>query len=153
MIHYILLLISALIIFPLLVVLIARKRLRKSSLWIALCGVNIAIIGIFIQQNFSFYYTILAMVGLVFAISIVLDKRWDRDQEKEEELPSETKGPAAVLPMERNRVEEETAATTDVEPVDEFTLTPLEDDLDRWMAADQKDISTVQQREGERDEQ
>ncbi|WP_144399727.1 hypothetical protein [Bacillus sp. OxB-1] len=119
--------------------------------WSSLCGLSIAIIGIFLQQNLSLYYALLAMVGLVFAVSVLLAKRQERVGM--EELSPELKEPAVVLPTESIRVEEEVAATTSGEADDEFTLTPLEDDLDRWMAADQNDISSGQERKGKRDEQ
>ncbi|MFS0575374.1 hypothetical protein AB1K83_07065 [Sporosarcina sp. 179-K 3D1 HS] len=151
MLTYIFILLAAIIIFPLLFTLVARGVVRKSSLWIALSGLNIAVIGTFIQQNFSLYYTILAMAGLVFAISVLLEKR--RGQEKAEKPSHESKEPTVVLPTEPILVEDEAAATTAGEFDDEFALTPLEHDLDRWMASEQKEVSGEPVRKEGQDEQ
>ncbi|MEK3934052.1 hypothetical protein MKY41_01925 [Sporosarcina sp. FSL W7-1349] len=148
---YFIVIILAIVSIPILFWYSAKDKSRKQIVLPTFFGLSIAIIGIFLQQNFSLYYAILAMAGLVFAISVLLAKRQERVGA--EKLPPELKEPAVVLPTESIRVEEEVAATTSGEADDEFTLTPLEDDLDRWMAADQKDISSGQERKGERDEQ
>ena len=153
MINYIFILFAAITIFSILFILVGRGRVIKAFLWIPIYGFSIAIIGIFLQQNFSLYYAILAMAGLVFAISILLDKRLERERPTEESLSGEPRDPVVVLPTEPFQVEEEAAATTEEHPDDEFTLTPLEDDLDRWMKAEQKDVSGGAERKEGRDEQ
>jgi len=77
MINYLVLLICALIVFSI-VFLFFKKNNFQLKLMIFGGGFLIAFVGIFIQTNLSLSHSILIMLGLIFALSIVFTKQIEK---------------------------------------------------------------------------
>ena len=79
MVKYIILLIGALIVFPVLIYIVRRKSLGNWVIPSAFAGLLISIIGLIMQETFNPLYVLLAMFGLAFALTVLLDKRSKKD--------------------------------------------------------------------------
>ena len=140
MVKYIILLVCALIVFPVLIYFVRRKSLSNWIISSTFAGLLISIIGLIMQETFNPLYVLLAMFGLAFALSVLLDKRSKQDgvvklkrQSVKDKLP---------VPVESYREggDSETAASLDEEDV--FTSQPIEDDLSQWMTVNREESET-----------
>jgi len=137
MLDYLLLLLIAIIVIPIFFMLSAKNKIARSVPFIIIIGVLVALTGIFIDQNFPYYYTIFIMIGLAFALSVLLDKRLAgkavvKDLHHEKFLVGEPQGEMASQQF----IEEESAAT--VEEEDIIIDKSTDDDLENWMSDTQK---------------
>ena len=72
---YIILLVAAILVFPILMYIVRRKRISNRVLLGTIAGLFISIIGLVMQGTFDPLYVLVAMFGLAFAVSVLLDKR------------------------------------------------------------------------------
>ena len=84
MIKYLILLLLALIVFPI-VILFAKKIDLKTKLMFLVGGLLIALLGLLVQSSLSFYYAILVMIGLIFAGAVIFTKMIETQRLAEEE--------------------------------------------------------------------
>ncbi|KZE39994.1 hypothetical protein AV656_01570 [Bhargavaea cecembensis] len=75
MLDYIFLVIAAIILFPILFLLMQKGKAGKLLVTIASSGFFIALAGIYLQNQFTLYYSFLGMLGLSFAASVLIGKR------------------------------------------------------------------------------
>jgi len=138
MVEYIFLLALALIIIPVVYWLSAKKKVASSVPIIIGGGFVVAIVGVFVGQNFPFYYTVLIMLGLAFAISVLLDKRLAKNNTEKPLMHEQLENkPLAETEIETS-VQSEVAATEELE--DSTMNKTTEDDLELWMTTIQEDI-------------
>lgn len=81
---YLILILVALIVFPI-VILFVKKIDFKTKLLFLGGGLFIAFFGLIVQSTLSFYYSLLIMVGLIFAGAVVLTKQIENQRLVEEE--------------------------------------------------------------------
>jgi hypothetical protein len=84
MIKYLILLLLALIVFPI-VILFAKKIELKTKLMFLIGGGIIALLGLLVQSTLSFYYSWLMMIGMIFVGAVLLTKQLEK-QKLEESL-------------------------------------------------------------------
>jgi len=84
MIKYLILLLLALIVFPI-VILFVKKVELKTKLMFLLGGFLIALLGLLVQSTLSFYYALLIIVGLTFVVAVVFTKQFETQKLAEEE--------------------------------------------------------------------
>ncbi|HLG27075.1 MAG TPA: hypothetical protein VI423_04760 [Paenisporosarcina sp.] len=84
MIKYLILLLLALIVFPV-VILFVKKIDFKTKLMFLIGGFLIALLGLLAQSSLSFYYALLIMIGLIFAGAVILTKKIETQRLAEEE--------------------------------------------------------------------
>lgn len=131
MLEFIIILIAAIIVISLTFWLISRKKMQRSSLFSILSGLVIAIIAIFVGNNFSFYYTILVIFGLAFAISVLLDKRLSAKREVKEPINFKEIEEESLEEIELQRfLKEETPVAEDDLVIEETS----DDDLEMFMS-------------------
>ena len=140
MVKYIILLIGALIVFPVLIYIVRRKSLGNWIIPSTFAGLLISIIGLIMQETFNPLYALLAMFGLAFALSVLLDKRFKQDGAVKLKQQSEKDQLPAPVESYRGDVENETVASLDEEYV--FTSQPIEDDLSQWMTVNREESET-----------
>lgn len=87
MIKYLILLLLALIVFPI-VILFVKKIDLKTKLIFLVGGFLIAFLGLLVQSSLSFYYALLIMVGMIFAGAVLLTKQLEKQKLVEEESHS-----------------------------------------------------------------
>lgn len=85
MIKLLILILAAFIVFPI-VILFFKKIDIKTKLMFLVGGFVIALFGLLAQSALSLYYSVLVMLGLLFAGSVVLTKRLENEKLKDEEL-------------------------------------------------------------------
>ena len=73
--EYIILLVAAILVLPIFMYLVRRKSISNRVLLGTIAGLFISIIGLLMQGIFDPPYVLLAMFGLAFAVSVLLDKR------------------------------------------------------------------------------
>ena len=86
MIKFLILILIALIVFPIVIFLVKKIEL-KTKLIFLVGGLLIACLGMLVQSSFSLYYALLIMVGLVFAGAVLITKQIEKQKLAEEELP------------------------------------------------------------------
>lgn len=145
MLDYIIILIAALIAFPFAFLLIKKGRIPRSSLLIIASGLVVALIGIFIGQNYPFYYTAFLMLALALALSLLLDKQFAKSNVVEvPQKISDQREPRSESEVQQY-IQSEVAATVEVE--DTVMGNSVEDDLESWMSADQETITVLEEEE------
>ena len=77
--EYIILLVAAILALPLLMYIVRRKRISNRVLLGTIAGLFISLIGLVMQGAFDPPYVLVAMFGLAFAVSVLLDK-WSKPQ-------------------------------------------------------------------------
>lgn len=82
MIKYLILLLVALIVFPIVIIFVKKVDL-KTKLMFLVGGFGIALLGLVVQSTTSLYYAVLIMIGLIFAGSVLLTKRLENEKHQE----------------------------------------------------------------------
>ncbi|WP_017381167.1 hypothetical protein [Paenisporosarcina sp. TG-14] len=125
MIKYLILLLLALIVFPI-VILFVKKIELKTKLMFLVGGLLIALLGLLVQSTLSFYYALLIMIGLIFAGAVLLTKQLEK-QKLAEETRSFVSQPIQQVkekPTTKAQVELELAPTTVTEVKNDDWLKP-----------------------------
>jgi len=107
-----------------------------------IAGLFISIIGLLMQGIFDPPYVLLAMFGLAFAVSVLLDKRFEVKVVTVSESPVEIDIPREIINTIHIDANEETAASVNKDV--DFAMEPIEDDLNRWMSVNLDEIESVQ---------
>ena len=126
MIKFLILLLLALIVFPI-VILFVKKIELKTKMMFLLGGFLIALLGLLIQSTLSFYYAILIIFGLTFAGAVLLTKQLEKQKLAEEDshsFVSQPIQPVMEKPTTNAQVELELAATTVTEVKNDDWLKP-----------------------------
>ena len=126
MIKYLILLLLALIVFPI-VILFLKKIELKTKLMFLVGGFLIALLGLLVQSTLSFYYALLIMIGLIFAGAVLLTKQLEKRKLVEEEthhFVSKPIQPVMEKPTTKAQVELELASTTVTEVTNDDWLKP-----------------------------
>lgn len=84
MIKFLILILIAIIVFPLTIFLVKKIDL-KTKLMFLIGGFLIAFIGMLVQSTLSLYYALLIMVGLVFAGAVIFTKQIEKQNLADEE--------------------------------------------------------------------
>lgn len=84
MIKYLILLLLALIVFPI-VILFEKKIELKTKMMFLVGGFLIALLGLLVQSTLSFNYAILIIIGLTFVVAVVFTKQLETQKLAEEE--------------------------------------------------------------------
>ena len=85
MIKFLVLILVALIVFPI-VIFFVKKIDLKTKLMFLIGGLVIALLGMLIQTTLSLYYASLVMVGLVFAGAVLITKEIEKQNLIDEEI-------------------------------------------------------------------
>lgn len=134
MLKYIILLITAVLVFPILIFIIRRYSIGNWIILGTFAGLVISMIGLVMQESFNPLYVLLVMFGLVFAISVLLDKRPKKNgafntktRPKKVELTTiaDSNFDAGIQETAASRVEE-----------DDYVIQPIDKDLNNWMSMD-----------------
>lgn len=147
MVKYIILVVGALIVFPVLIYIVRRKNLGKWIIPSAFAGLLISIIGLIMQESFNPLYVLVAMFGLAFVLTVLLDKRSKQDGAVKLKQLTEKSKLSVPLESYREAANVETAASMEE---DRFTIQPIEDDLSRWTTADPEESKTRKSEENDR---
>ena len=134
MLKYIILLITAVLVFPILIYIIRRYSIGNWIILGTFAGFVISMIGLVMQESFNPFYVLLVMFGLAFAISVFLDKRPKKNGAfNTRTLPKKAE---LISIAESNIVAgiQETAASR-VEEYDNV-IQSIDDDLNNWMSMD-----------------
>jgi len=107
-----------------------------------IAGLFISFIGLMMQGEFDPLYVLIAMFGLVFAASALLDKRSEPEAVTVSESPMVKDIPGEIINSNRINANEEIAASVNREV--DFTMEPIEDDLNQWMSANREEIASGQ---------
>lgn len=75
---YLILCSVAVIVFPLLFILIKRSKVEKWILTASVFGFLIAGVGLLMQNAFELLSILVVLFGLVFVITVLMDKRKER---------------------------------------------------------------------------
>ncbi|SIT83260.1 MFS transporter [Edaphobacillus lindanitolerans] len=136
MLAYIFLVIGAIIVFPVLYYLMTKGKAGKSVVVMTAAGFIIALVGIYLQDHFGFYYAGLAMLGLAFAAGVVIDKRF-ADETVADGVEEVVRSPIRLGPDPEQAAElDETPVITpaDVRAAmreeNSGTISPLDSELD-----------------------
>ena len=137
MIKYLILILLALIVFPI-VILFVKKIELKAKLMFLVGGFLIALLGLLVQSTLSFYYALLIIVGLTFVVAVVFTKQFETQKLAEEEAhiyvpknikeavekPTQSYGEPKPKPPIKAQVELELAPTTVTEVNNDDWLKP-----------------------------
>lgn len=126
MIKYLILILLALIVFPI-VILFAKKIELKTKLMFLIGGFTIAFLGLLVQSTLSFYYALLIMIGLVFAGAVFLTKQLEKQKLADEDsrsFVSQPIQPVMEKPTTNAQVALELAPTTETENNNDDWLKP-----------------------------
>lgn len=85
MIKVLILILVALIVFPI-VLLVEKKVALKTKFFFLVGGFMIALLSIIVQSTLSLYYSLLLMVALLFAGAVLITKRLENERLQEDEL-------------------------------------------------------------------
>jgi len=107
-----------------------------------IAGLLISIIGLLMQGAFDPPYVLIAMFGLAFAVSVLLDKRSKTEAKTVTERPMVKDIPREIINTIRIDVNEEIAASVNKDV--DFAVEPIEDDLYRWMSVNLDEIESGQ---------
>jgi len=140
--EYIILLVAAILALPIFIYLVRRKRLSNRVLLGTIAGLLISIIGLLMQGTFDPPYVLIAMFGLAFAVSVLLDKRSKTEAKTVTERPMVKDIPREIINTIRIDVNEEIAASVNKDV--DFAVEPIEDDLYRWMSVNLDEIESGQ---------
>lgn len=137
---YIILLVAAILALPILLYIVRRKRISNRVLWGTIAGLLIAFIGLVMQGAFDAPYVLVAMFGLAFAVSVLLDKRSEPKVVTVPVRPVIKDTPREIINSNRINANEELAASVNNE--EDFTIELIEDDLNQWMSAKREEIES-----------
>ncbi|EPD54276.1 hypothetical protein HMPREF1210_00262 [Paenisporosarcina sp. HGH0030] len=85
MIKFLILILVAFIVFPIVIISVKKIDL-KTKLMFLFGGFIIALLGLLAQSKLSLYYSVLIMLGLLFAGAVIITKRLENEKLQEEEL-------------------------------------------------------------------
>lgn len=148
--EYIILLVAAILSLPIVIYLVRRKRISNRVLLGTMAGLFIAVIGLLMQGAFDPLYVLVAMFGLAFAVSVLLDKRSEPEAVTVSERPVVKDIPREIINTNRINANEEIAASVNKEVG--FAMEPIEDDLNQWMSANREEIESGQSEFNDREE-
>jgi hypothetical protein len=117
MIKYLILLLLALIVFPI-VILFAKKIELKTKLMFLIGGGIIALLGLLVQSTLSFYYSWLMMIGMIFVGAVLLTKQLEKQKLDEEESLSFVSQP--IQPINEKPIQAQVKAKPITTPVAEI---------------------------------
>lgn len=140
--EYIILLVAAILALPLLMYIVRRKRISNRVLLGTIAGLFISLIGLVMQGTFDPPYVLVAMFGLAFAVSVLLDKRSGPEVGTVPKLPVVKGIPSEIINSNRINANDELAASVDKDV--DFGMEPIEDDLNQWISADREEIESGQ---------
>ena len=140
--EYIILLVAAILVLSILMCLVRWKRISNRILLGTIAGLFISFIGLLMQGAFDPLYVLVAMFGLAFAVSVLLDKRSEPEAVTVTERPVVKDIPREIMNSNLINANEEIAATVDKEV--DFAVEPIEDDLNRWMSVNREEIESGQ---------
>jgi dolichyl-phosphate-mannose--protein O-mannosyl transferase len=120
---------AAVIVFPLLFMLVKRHKVEKWVFTASVSGFLIAIVGLLMQNLFELISVVVVLFGLVFVMTVLLDKR------VEQLANANQMNRSTASDLRGKEVMEEVAVTAEAK--EEITLQPIEEDLARWMVANQ----------------
>jgi hypothetical protein len=133
MLKYIILLVIAIIVFPIVIYIVRRRNLGNWIILGTLTGLFISIMGLVMEQTFSPLFVLIAMFGLAFAVSVLLDKRTKQNGAvKFKNKWEEDKVPAIVGAYQDSGIKKTAASLEE----DGSIIKAIDDDLNRWMTAD-----------------
>jgi len=115
-----------------------------------IAGLFISIIGLLMQGAFDPPYVLIAMFGLAFTVSVLLDKRFELKAVTVSERPVVKDIPREIINSIRIDTNEEIAASVYKEV--DFMMEPIEDDLNQWMSANREEIESGQSEFYDREE-
>ncbi len=147
MLKYLILCLIAVIVFPLLIFFVNRKKVRKWVTVATIYGFLIAVVGLIMQDRFEPLIVVLVLFGLTIVLSVLLDKQAERVEQTAVERSFVEKASSVNTDLPRGAVNKEEAATLD--EGDGFTIKLIEDDLNRWIAADRKETDGRRRVDGE----
>jgi len=130
--------------------LVRRKRISNRILLGTIAGLVISFIGLLMQGKFDPPYILVAMFGLAFAVSVLLDKRTKPEAVTVFERPVVKDIPREIINSNRINANEEIAASVNKEV--DFAMEPIEDDLNQWMSANREEIESGQSEFYDREE-
>jgi len=107
-----------------------------------IAGLCISFIGLMMQGEFDPLYVLIAMFGLAFAVSVLLDKRSEPEAVTVSESPMVKDIPGEIINSNRINANEEIAASVNKEV--DFAMEPIEDDLNQWMSIKREEIESGQ---------
>lgn len=146
---YIILLVVATLVFPILIYIGRRKSIGSWIIPGTVAGLFISIMGLVMQETFNPLVVLLVMFGLAFAVAVLLDKRSEQDRAvKFKKRPEKERVPTTVESYQDSGLREMAVALEE----DEFTIKPIEDDLNRWMTANRDEIDSHQSEVHDRQE-
>jgi len=85
MFNLLILILVALIVFPVVIIFIRNIDL-KTKLTFLIGGLLIALIGMLVQSSMSLYYSLLIMIGLIFAGAVLITKQLEKQKLAEVEM-------------------------------------------------------------------
>ena len=134
---YIILLVAAILVFPILMFIVRRKKISNRVLLGIIAGLVISFIGLVMQSTFDSLYVLAVMFGLAFAVSVLLDKRSEPEAVKVFVRPEVKDTPHEIIKSNHINANEELAASVNMEV--DFAMEPIEDDLNHWMSANREE--------------
>ncbi|MFC5591153.1 hypothetical protein ACFPRA_19925 [Sporosarcina soli] len=127
---YLILCLAAVIVFPLLFMLVKRRKVEKWVFTPSVSGFLIAVVGLLMQNLFELISVVVVLFGLVFVMTVLLDKRMKR---VEQLANADQMNRSTASDLRGKEVMEEVAVTAEAKQ--KITLQPIEEDLARWMDA------------------
>lgn len=85
MIKFLILILVAFMVFPIVIVFVKKIDLTTKLMFL-FGGFIIALLGLLAQSTLSLYYSVLIMLGLLFAGAVILTKRLENEKLQDEEL-------------------------------------------------------------------
>lgn len=140
--EYIILLVVAILALPISMYIVRRKRISNRVILGMIAGLLISFIGLMMQETFDPPYVLVAMFGLAFAGSVLLDKRSEPGVVTVSERPMVKDKPREYIKSNLINANEEIAASVNKEI--DFAMEPIEGDLNQWMSANGDEIKTGQ---------
>ncbi|MER2090144.1 MAG: hypothetical protein ABS920_10415 [Sporosarcina sp.] len=119
MLKYVILLAVAILVFPILIFIVRRKRLGNWIIFCALAGLFISIIGLLMQGAFNPLHVVLVMFGLAFAIAVLLDRQPRQVEEDKMKRRTMDSLPTTLEPY-REDSSNEVASSLEIE--EDFTI-------------------------------
>ena len=110
---YIILLVAAILALPILMYIVRRKKISNRVLLGTIAGLFISLIGLVMQGIFDPPYVLVAMFGLAFAVSVLLDKRSEPEVVQFLSAPVVKDIPSEIINSNRINANEELAASVD----------------------------------------
>jgi hypothetical protein len=148
---YIILLVAMILVFPILLYIARRKRISNQVIVGAIAGLVISIIGLVMQGIFDRLYVLVAMIGLAFAASVLLDKRSEtKVVSVSKQHPVVIDSPREIGKYNHTNANEEIAASVNKEVG--FAMEPIEDELNLWMSGNREEIESGQSEFYDREE-